>query len=150
MRRFRRSFNGYNVIEVNRFIDDIIRKVESIIKEEESIKNEIIKKDNRIKELESSLEHYKSIETEMKSSILNSQEQGEYIKRLANSERDAIINDARKNANRIISDALIRAERTEYEAQVLKKNINLYKSRVRTMLNQQLDIIDDLDKDELD
>ena len=150
MRRFRRSFNGYNVIEVNRFIDDIIRKVESIIKEEESIKNEIIKKDNRIKELESSLEHYKSIETEMKSSILNSQEQGEYIKRLANSERDAIINDARKNANRIISDALIRAERTEYQAQVLKKNINLYKSRVRTMLNQQLDIIDDLDKDELD
>lgn len=150
MRRFRRSFNGYNVIEVNRFIDDIIRKVESIIKEEESIKNEIIKKDNRIKELESSLEHYKSIETEMKSSILNSQEQGEYIKRLANSERDAIINDARKNANRIISDALIRAERTEYQAQVLKKNINLYKSRVRTMLNQQLDIIDDLDKEELD
>ena len=117
MRKFKRSFNGYNVDEVNRFIDDIIRKVESIIREEDNIKKVISQKDNRIKELEMALDHYKSIENEMNSSIVNSQEHGEYIKRLANSERDAIINDARKNANRIISDALIRAEKTEYEAQ---------------------------------
>ena len=57
--------------------------------------------------------------------------------------------DARKNANRIISDALMRAEKTEFNAQLLKKNIDLFKSRVRTMLNQQLDIIDDLDKEDI-
>ena len=149
MKKFRRSFNGYNVDEVNAFIDDVIRRIESILKEEEQIKREIIGKDNKIKELEYSLEHYKSIENELNSSINTAQDHAEYIKRLANSERDAIINEARKNANRIISDALIRAEKTEYQAQTLKKNINLFKSRVRTMLNQQLDIIDDLDKEEL-
>lgn len=149
MKKFRRSFNGYNVDEVNAFIDDVIRRIESILKEEEQIKREIIGKDNKIKELEYALEHYKSIENELNSSINTAQDHAEYIKRLANSERDAIINEARKNANRIISDALIRAEKTEYQAQTLKKNINLFKSRVRTMLNQQLDIIDDLDKEEL-
>lgn len=149
MKKFRRSFNGYNVNEVNAFIDDVIRRIESILKEEEQIKREIIGKDNKIKELEYALEHYKSIENELNSSINTAQDHAEYIKRLANSERDAIINEARKNANRIISDALIRAEKTEYQAQTLKKNINLFKSRVRTMLNQQLDIIDDLDKEEL-
>ena len=149
MKKFRRSFNGYNVDEVNAFIDDVIRRIESILKEEEQIKREIIGKDNKIKELEYTLEHYKSIENELNSSINTAQDHAEYIKRLANSERDAIINEARKNANRIISDALIRAEKTEYQAQTLKKNINLFKSRVRTMLNQQLDIIDDLDKEEL-
>ena len=146
MKRFSRSFNGYNVDEVNRFLDDIIRRVESIIREEQEIKKQMINKDNRIKELEKENSY---IRNEMNSSIVNAQESAEYIKRLAKNERDAIINDARKNANRIISDALIRAEKTEYEAQMLKKNVNLFKNRVRTMLNQQLDIIDDLDKMDL-
>ena len=149
MRKFTRSFNGYNVSEVNAFLDDIIRRVESIIREEEQIKRDIINKDNKIKELEKSLEYYKNIENELSSSLVQARDNSDYIKRLANSERDAIISDARKNANRIISDALLRAEKTEYEAQLLKKNVNLFKSRVRTMLNQQLDIIDDLDKVDL-
>ena len=149
MKKFKRSFNGYNIDEVNEFIDDVIKRVESILKEEEQIKSEIRNKDLRIRELEASIEHYKNIEKELNTSIIAANESGEYIKRLAKSERDAIINDARKNANRIISDALIRAEKTEYEAQILKKNIALFKSKVRTMLNQQLDIIDDLDKEEL-
>ena len=72
-----------------------------------------------------------------------------YIKKLAISERDAIINDARKNANRIISDALVRAEKVEQDSLILKKNINLFKNRMRMMINEQLNIIDDLDKEDL-
>ena len=149
MKKFKRSLNGYDINEVNSFIDDVIRRVESILKEEEQIKNEMRTKELRIKELEASIEHYKSIEQQLNTSIIAAQENVEYIKRLAKSERDAIINDARKNANRIVSDALIRAEKTEYEAQLLKKNINMFKSRVRTILNQQLDLIEDLDKEDI-
>ena len=35
MEKFRRSFNGYNVDQVNRFLDGIIKQVDSIIKEED-------------------------------------------------------------------------------------------------------------------
>ena len=149
MKKFSRSINGYNINEVNSFIDDIIKKVENIIKEEEKIKKELILKDNKINELEKEIEHYKLLEKELNTSIYTAKESGDYIKRLAKTERDAIIMDARKNANRIISDALMRAEKTEFNAQLLKKNIDLFKSRVRTMLNQQLDIIDDLDKEDI-
>lgn len=147
MKKFNRSFNGYNVDEVNAFIDDVIKRVESILKEEEQIKREIRSKDLKIKDLETIIEHYKSLENQLNTSLVTAQESGEYIKRLAKSERDAIINDARKNANRIVSDALIRAEKTEYEAQVLKKNITLFKNKVRVMLNQQLNMIDDLEEE---
>ena len=149
MKKFSRSINGYNINEVNSFIDDIIKKVENIIKEEENIKKELILKDNKINELEKEIEHYKLLEKELNTSIYTAKESGDYIKRLAKTERDAIIMDARKNANRIISDALMRTEKTENNAQLLKKNIDLFKSRVRTMLNQQLDIIDDLDKEDI-
>ena len=147
MRKFKRSFGGYDVNEVNTFVDGVIKQVETILKEEARIKQDITSKDLRIKELEEAVEKYQNVERQLNASILRAEENGEYLKRLAKTEGDAIINEARKNANRIISDALIRAEKTEYETQMLKKNISLFKSRVRTMLNQQLDIIDDLDKD---
>lgn len=149
MQKFNKSISGYNVREVNAFVDSVIRQVEAIIREENMIKHDIIEKDNKIRELEDLVGKYKTIEQQLNASIINAQENGEYIKRVAKSEGDAIISEARKNANRIISDALIRAEKTEYETQMLKKNINLFKDRVRTMLNQQLDIIDDLDKEVL-
>jgi len=147
MDKFKRSLNGYNIEEVNAFIDDIIKKVEAILEEEKQIKHEIQLKDIKIKDLEQVVEHYKGIEKQMNTSIITAEESGEYIKRLAKSERDAIIEDARKNANRIISDALIRAEKIEYKTELLRKNIVSYKNRVRTMINQQLDIIDDLDEE---
>lgn len=147
MQKFKKSIGGYSINEVNAFIDNVIKQVDAIIKEENRIKQDIINKDNKINELEAIVQRYKSYEQQLNASIINAQESAEYIKRVAKSEGDAIINEARKNANRIISDSLIRAEKTEYEAQTLKKNINLFKSRVRTMLNQQLDIIDDLDKE---
>ena len=147
MRKFKRSIAGYDVNEVNAFVDDVIRKVENIIKEEEKIKRDIYDKNTKIKELEATLEKYKIMENNLNNSILEAQNNVEYIKRVAKSEGDAIISEARKNANRIISDALIRAEKTQYEAELLKKNVNLFKSRVRVMLNQQLDLIDDLDKE---
>lgn len=147
MRKFKRSIAGYDVNEVNAFVDDVIRKVENIIKEEKKIKRDIYDKDTKIKELEATLEKYKIMENNLNNSILEAQNNVEYIKRVAKSEGDAIISEARKNANRIISDALIRAEKTQYEAELLKKNVNLFKSRVRVMLNQQLDLIDDLDKE---
>ena len=147
MRKFKRSIAGYDVNEVNAFVDDVIRKVENIIKEEEKIKRDIYDKDTKIKELEATLEKYKIMENNLNNSILEAQNNVEYIKRVAKFEGDAIISEARKNANRIISDALIRAEKTQYEAELLKKNVNLFKSRVRVMLNQQLDLIDDLDKE---
>ena len=149
MDKFKRSLNGYNIEEVNSFIDDIIKKVEAILEEEKQIKHEIKLKDIKIKDLEQVVEHYKDIEKQMNTSIITAEESGEYIKRLAKSERDAIIEDARKNANRIISDALIRAEKIEYKTELLRKNIVSYKNRIRTMLNQQLDIIDDLDEETL-
>ena len=147
MQKFNKSIGGYNINEVNAFVDDVIKQVQTIIEEEQKIKNDIKEKDLKIKDLESIVERYKTNEHQLNASIINAQDAGEYIKRVAKSEGDAIISEARKNASRIVGDALLRAQKTEYEAQMLKKNINLFKSRVRTMLNQQLDIVDDLDKE---
>lgn len=147
MEKFKRSLNGYNVDEVNAFIDDVIKKVELIIEEEKKIKKDIISKDKQIASLQETILRYKEMEQQLNASILNAEKNGEYIKRVAKFESDAIIREAKKNANRIVSDALIRAEKTEYETEVLKKNVNLFKSKIRVMLTNQLEIVDDMDKE---
>ena len=147
MEKFKRSLNGYNVDEVNAFIDDVIKKVELIIEEKKKIKKDIISKDKQIASLQETILRYKEMEQQLNTSILNAEKNGEYIKRVAKFESDAIIREAKKNANRIVSDALIRAEKTEYETEVLKKNVNLFKSTIRVMLTNQLEIVDEMDKE---
>lgn len=145
MEKFKRSINGYNIDEVNAFIDDVITKVELIITEEKKIKNDIIIKEKKIRELEDAILRYQNMENQLHTSLLNAEQNGEYIKKVAKSEGNAIISEAKRNANRIISDALIRAEKTEHETQMLKNNISLFKSKVKSMLNEQLEIVDKLD-----
>ena len=145
MEKFKRSINGYNMDEVNAFIDDVITKVELIITEEKKIKNDIIIKEKKIRELEDAILRYQNMENQLHTSLLNAEQNGEYIKKVAKSEGNAIISEAKRNANRIISDALIRAEKTEHETQMLKNNISLFKSKVKSMLNEQLEIVDKID-----
>lgn len=145
MEKFKRSINGYNIDEVNAFIDDVITKVELIITEEKKIKNDIIIKEKKIRELEDTILKYQNMENQLHTSLLNAEQNGEYIKKVAKSEGNAIISEAKRNANRIISDALIRAEKTEHETEMLKNNISLFKSKVKSMLNEQLEIVDKID-----
>ena len=145
MEKFKRSINGYNIDEVNAFIDDVITKVELIITEEKKIKNDIVIKEKKIRELEDAILRYQNMENQLHTSLLNAEQNGEYIKKVAKSEGNAIISEAKRNANRIISDALIRAEKTEHETQMLKNNITLFKSKVKSMLNEQLEIVDKID-----
>ena len=145
MEKFKRSMNGYNIDEVNAFIDDVITKVELIITEEKKIKNDIVIKEKKIRELEDAILRYQNMENQLHTSLLNAEQNGEYIKKVAKSEGNAIISEAKRNANRIISDALIRAEKTEHETQMLKNNISLFKSKVKSMLNEQLEIVDKID-----
>lgn len=145
MEKFKRSINGYNIDEVNAFIDDVITKVELIITEEKKIKNDIVIKETKIRELEDAILRYQNMENQLHTSLLNAEQNGEYIKKVAKSEGNAIISEAKRNANRIISDALIRAEKTEHETQMLKNNISLFKSKVKSMLNEQLEIVDKID-----
>ena len=145
MEKFKRSINGYNIDEVNAFIDDVITKVELIITEEKKIKNDIVIKEKKIRELEDAILRYQNMENQLHTSLLNAEQNGEYIKKVSKSEGNAIISEAKRNANRIISDALIRAEKTEHETQMLKNNISLFKSKVKSMLNEQLEIVDKID-----
>jgi len=142
MQGFNRAMRGYDPREVNRFIDDVIKETEKRQEEANNLQNEINK-------LQTELAHYKQLETSLNKSLLIAEEAGDKIKAAARQERNFIIEDAKNNANRIVNEALIRAEKTEYEADLLQKNIRVFKNKLKTIVEAQLEIIDDIDKTEL-
>ncbi len=138
MEKFNTSLAGYKKEEVNKFVLDVITQVEGMIAD-------LKEKDNEISELKKSLEHYKNMENTFNRAILIAEDASSQIKRIARDESTAILNDAKKNASRIVNDALMQAEKTQNETIQLKRNITTFKRRLRTIIEHQLDLVDDIE-----
>lgn len=143
MKRFTITEEGYNIEEVNRFIDVVIKRLERL-------NNENVSLQTKIKELEEKLREEKVSDTKISEAILAAQNTSDRIKNLAREEANMIVEEARTNANSIVHEALIEAEKTQYEMLLLKKNITVYKNRVKNIIKSQLEIADDLDKYDLE
>ena len=143
MKRFTIAEEGYNIEEVNRFIDVVIKRLERLNGENVSLQA-------KINELEEKLKEEKVNDMKISEAILAAQNTSDRIKNLAREEAELIVEQARTNANSIIHEALLSAEKTEEEALLLKKNIVVYKNRVKNLIKSQLEIADDLDKYDLD
>lgn len=142
MKKFDKSLHGYNVKEVNQFVDDVINRVEDMI-------NKMKMKDLEIDRLNKELEHYKKMDDTLNRAIVVAEESATKLNETSIKESDLIINEAKRNANRIINDALNKAEHIEEESARLRRNIIQYKRRMKDLVKQQEDIIDDLDKVDL-
>ena len=82
----------------------------------------------------------------MNHAIFNAETAGDDIKKMARRESENLINEARRNANRIINDALIKAEKASETAERLKRNVKELKRKLRTIIEGQLEVIEEMDK----
>jgi len=141
MERFNSSLNGYNIEEVNKFVDDMTREYGAII-------DKLRKKDleiDRLKRENSDLQ--RKVDSNSIGSIYNASEE---ISRMAKYEAKTIIEDAKKNASRIVNEALLEAEKIEIKAENLRRNMVVFKRRMRTVVKSQLETIDDIEEIKLD
>ena len=140
MRKFNNSFPGYNKNEVNSFVKNVTTEYESML-------DKLKIRDKEIETLRKELEHYRNIESTLNRAILIAEESSQNIKKTAFAESKVIIDDAKKNASRIINNALLKAEKVEVEANNLKRQVAQYKRRYKNILEEQLDEIERLDLD---
>lgn len=143
MDKFHYEANGYNRSEVNAFIERVIRETEGIINKCQEQKDEI-------KCLKDKLESYKILEDSINKSIVNAEKTSDNIKRLAREEANVIVSDAKNNASRIVNDALIRSERIEQQADVLERNIKIFKRKLKIIVEQQLAVVEEIEVLDLD
>ena len=140
MRKFNNSFPGYNKNEVNSFVQNVTTEYESML-------NNLKMRDQEIQALKKELEHFKNIESTLNRAILIAEESSQTIKKTAFEESKVIIEDAKRNASRIINNALTKAEKVEMEANNLKRQVAQYKRRYKNILEEQLEQIERFDLD---
>ena len=138
MDRFSTGFTGYKKEEVNKFVNDVVKQVDTII-------SSLKEKDATIEALKKDLEHYKNMEATFNRAILVAEDASNQIKRMARDEGQRVVDDAKKNASRIVNEALMQAEKTMHEREQLRRNILACKRRLRTILESQIELVDDMD-----
>ncbi len=138
MQKFTTSFSGYSKKEVNKFLDDIIVEYEELL-------NKLKSSDKKVLELENELIRYKNLEGSLNRAILIAEESTNNIRKAAFDESKLILEDAKKNASRIVNNALIRADRIEEDSENLRRKVFVFKKRFRNMVEDHLDEIEKFD-----
>ena len=143
MKKFGKEFNGYKKQEVNAFLNDVIVETEKMLKKVKIQQQEI-------NELKKQLIHYKEIEKSLTLALNNAEQAGENIRRMAREESRMIIEEARKNASRIVNDALIRNEKLELKREQTERNLRVFKNRLRAIVEEQLQVVDEIETLEIE
>jgi len=141
-KRFTRSFRGYDEDEVDEFLDKVIKDYELTIQEKEQL-------ENKVKELEEKLGHFTNIEETLNKSILVAQETAEEVQGNARKESKLIIKEAEKNADRIVNEALNKSRQIYMDIDELKKQAKVFRTRLKTLVEAQLEMINNEDWDKL-
>ena len=149
MKRFSIVEKGYDIDEVNRFIDIVIGRLEKLNAENASYVDKIDKLNEKIQNIKVNNSTTNIDTSKLEKAILAVQETTDKMKEVAREEARVIVEEAKNNANSIVHEALIKAEKTEQERMMLEKNIKVYKERIRSLTEAQLNLVDDLDKMEI-
>ena len=133
--------NGYNVEEVDDFLDEI--GVDFAKKQKE-----LTEAQKEVEELRASLEHYKNIEETLQSTLLMAQSTAEEVKNVAKQKADQIINEANSAAQTKVEDLKNEIIAKQKELDDVKKQFDIYKAKMESLLISQLELLKDVNKDD--
>ncbi len=137
--KFSTSIQGYKKEEVNAFVNEVVQEYENMLKKlkESCDIIESLKEENK---------RYKHIEGTLNRTILIAEESTSNIKKAAYEESKVIIDDAKRNATKVINNALQKAEKIEEDAESLRRKVILYKRRFKALIEQQMDELEEFDE----
>ena len=141
-KEFSRGFRGYDEDEVNEFLDQVVKDYEMVLRDKRNL-------EEQVRQLQERIEHFNSIEETLNKSLVIAQETAEELKQNAQKEAKLIIREAEKNADRIVNEALSKARKIALEIEDLKKQSKVFRNRLRTLIEAQLDLIDSEDWDQI-
>ena len=95
--------------------------------------------------LEEKLATYEKMEDTLKHSLIQAEKTGDNIKRLAREESESIVSEAKNNASRIVNEALLKAEKINNDADLLERNVKIFKRKLKIIVEQQLAVVEEIE-----
>ena len=136
----KKMMNGYDVEEVDDFLDQLTVDYGKMYKESSELKK-------KIEELEKSMEHYKAIEATLQNTLVMAQTTAEDVKKVARQQADQIIKDAEGSARKSVEELEQAVVLKKKELEDIEKQFDVYKAKMESLLISQLELIKDINKE---
>ena len=133
-KEFKKEMRGYNITEVNIILKEVAMSYEKIYQENLSAMD-------RIGMLSDAVKQYKSMEDTLKNALSVAKGAGDEIKNSAHGQAQMIIKDAENKAVKIINEAAKEVADINYKYEEMKRSVEVFKAKVVSLLNSQLEII---------
>ena len=135
--RFQKALKGYNVDEVDDFLDQLSADYEKIYKENIEYKE-------KIEESKRELEHYKTVEQSLQNTLILAQSAADDVKKVAEQKAEQIIRDAEGAAKDAVNDLAKQEFELRIKMEDTKKQFDMYKARMEALLISQLEMLKDI------
>ena len=137
---FKKSMRGYNMDEVDEFLEKISEEYETAYKE-----NIVLKE--KLNVFEDKLDHYAKMETTIQNTLLLAQNAAEQAKQSSQSEAEFIIRNANESAKRILDKAHTDVLNINDEFDRTKQEFAKFRSKFRNFIVTQMEMFESLEKD---
>ena len=136
----KQMMNGYNVNEVDDFLDELTLEYGKLYKENAELKE-------KREELDSDVGKYKNIESTLQNTLVMAQKTADEITAVAKQQAEQIVKDAEYQAKNSVDELNTQIKLKEKEFEELKKQFDVYKAKMESLLISQLEILKDVKED---
>ena len=137
----KQMMNGYNVEEVDDFLDELTVDYSRNYKELTELRA-------KVEELNSSLAQYKSIESTLQNTLVMAQTTAEEVKNVAKQKADQIVEEAKASAQKQVDDLNNEIVLKQKEVDDIKKQFDIYKAKMESLLISQLELLKEVNKND--
>ena len=150
---FSTRFRGYDIDEVEEFLDIIVGDYEDLIRENHE-------KEAKIRNLEERLIYFDEMKDSLSQSVLIAQDTAERVKQAAQERSENIVQQAEQDAQRLLDRAKYKAndilrqatdnaKRVAVETEELKNKTRVFHQRLKSTIESQLSIVDSQDWEDI-
>ena len=137
----KQMMNGYNVEEVDDFLDELTVDYSKNYKELTELRA-------KVEELNNSLAQYKAIESTLQNTLVMAQTTAEEVKNVAKQKADQIVEEAKATAQKQVDDLNNEIVLKQKEVDDIKKQFDIYKAKMESLLISQLELLKEVNKND--
>jgi len=139
---FKRSFRGYDPVEVETFLEMVADEYEALLRERNNLSDEVLK-------LRTQLRDYQEVERALKDTLMNAQQAIAQSRENSRREADLLIREAELRAEKTLEDAKKRLAELKNELLLIKAQKDSFARRLHHLLESQLELLGVLELDDL-
>lgn len=136
----KQKIGGYSVTEVDDFLDELTLEYGKLYKENSELKTQR-------EELDSNVGKYKNIENTLQNTLVMAQKTADEITAVAKQQAEQIVKDAEYQAKTSVDELNAQILTKQKELEDLKKQFDVYKAKMESLLISQLELLKDIKED---